>query len=652
MCGIVGYSHVRKRLPAGVMTRALEEMSHRGPDRQSQFDCAEISIGAVRLCIVDHAGGSQPFTTEDGEVVVVFNGEIFNHQQLRSELERSGCEFRTRSDTEVIAQAFRCWGTRSFARLRGMFAIAVWIRSERKLVLARDRVGIKPLYYYLDDNEIYFGSELKCILAHPRVERSINIAALNRYLSLNYVPGPDTLVAGVSKLMPGCALAWSDGGISHWSYVPQTAPSTAPTSVEEASEDLDRLLSDAVREQLVADVPVCVWLSGGLDSSTILHYAAGLHGGRLQTFSVTYQGRKFDESKHIEEMARRYGTRHSTFDLNPDVELREAIEQLPYYSDEPSADAGALPTWFLARMTRPHATVVLTGEGSDEIFGGYLTYRADRYHAIAQAVPARLRSAALSAAMSLPVSDDKISFEYKLKRFLEGSLLSAEAAHVFWNGTFSEEEKERLTPFFDRGALTSLLAAVTPGHGIQRFLDFDQGYYLPDDILYKVDRMSMAHSLEVRPPFLDSRIVEFAAGLPESLKLRGGKSKFVLRHLMRDKLPASILRKPKIGFDIPVHDWLRGVLRPLLLETLSQEAIEDAGLLRWPQVKLLIDDHLSRRRNVGYHLWGLITLTLWMKHWRIDSIRPHTTAPGVLAADVQDSDPVPSLQLLRRSFSS
>lgn len=652
MCGIVGYSHIRRGLPSGLLTEALEGLAHRGPDRQKHFTCPEISLGAVRLSILDHAGGEQPFTTDDGDVVVVFNGEIFNHQQLRRELETCGCNFRTRSDTEVVAQAFCCWGTDALARLRGMFAIAIWLRSERRLILARDRMGIKPLYYYIDEDEIYFGSELKCILAHPRVDRSINLTALNRYLSLNYVPGPDTLVAGVSKLMPGCALEWRSGTLSHWSYVPKPALLVPPRSLEEASEQLDRLLSVAVSEQLVSDVPVCVWLSGGLDSSTILHYAAEAHSRPLQTFSITFRGRTFDESRHIERMASRYGTRHSNFDLNPEVDLREAIEQLPYYSDEPSADAGALPTWFLARMTRPHATVVLTGEGSDEIFGGYLTYRADHYHAVAQKIPRDLRRAALRVAMSLPVSDEKIGFEYKLKRFLEGSLLSAEAAHVFWNGTFSEEEKGGLTPFYDPTALMSLLAEVSHGPGIQRFLDFDQRYYLADDILCKVDRMSMAHSLEVRPPFLDDRIVEFAASLPESFKLRGANSKYVLRHLMRGKLPAAILRKPKIGFDIPVHDWLRGALRPLLLETLTREAIEDAGLLRWSQVKILIDDHLSRRRNLGYHLWGLITLVLWMKRWRINPMRHQMTSSQVFVAAAQESHPVPSLQLLRRLFSS
>ena len=264
-----------------------------------------------------------------------------------------------------------------------------------------------------------------------------------------------------------------------------------------------------------------IWLSGGLDSSTILHYAANAHHGPLQTYSVTFRGRSFDESRYIKEVSSHFGTRHSEFDLTASADLVDAIERIAYYSDEPGADAGALPLWFLAQMTSRDVTVVLTGEGADELFGGYLTYKADRYCSMARRIPARLRQAALAFAMHLPVSDEKISFEYRLKRFLQGTLLSPEMAHVFWNGTFSEAEKQRLFLFADAGPLAEVLAEMGEGGGLQRYLDFDQRYYLPDDILYKVDRISMAHSLEVRPPFLDPRIVDFAAGLPERLKLRG-----------------------------------------------------------------------------------------------------------------------------------
>ena len=617
MCGILGYSHIAKSLPVDVLTSALEALVHRGPDHQGTFCSERMSLGATRLRILDLDGGDQPLFSSDRDVVVVFNGEIFNYPELRAELEAEGFTFETRCDTEVVLNAFLHWGGSCFARLRGMFAIAIWVRSEGRLILARDRMGIKPLYYCLQDGEIYFGSELKCILLHPLVRRNICLAGLNCFLSLNYVPGPFTLVEGIIKLMPGQYLEWQSGRCSLRSYVAPAGASKAPSSIETACDELDGLLAQALKEQLVSDLPVGVWLSGGLDSSAILHYAANAHQRPLQTYSITFQGRSFDESRYIREVSSRFGTRHLEFDLSESADLVDAIERIAYYSDEPSADAGALPLWFLAQMTSRDVTVVLTGEGADELFGGYLTYRADHYCAMARKFPVPLRKAALALATLLPVSDEKISFEYKVKRFLQGSLLSPESAHVLWNGTFSEAEKQRLFLFADPGPLDAVLDTMIDGRGLQRYLDFDQRYYLPDDILYKVDRISMAHSLEVRPPFLDQRIVDFAARLPERFKMRGSQSKYVLRRLMKDKLPRTVLRRPKIGFDVPIHEWLRGVLRPLLLDTLSQESVSATGLFHWPAVKQQISAHLERRANLGYHLWGLMVLLIWMKRWKI-----------------------------------
>jgi len=592
-------------------------------------------MGATRLRILDLEGGDQPLFSPDRDVVIVFNGEIFNYHELRVQLEAEGLSFETRCDTEVVLNAFLRWGSSCFSRLRGMFAIAIWVQSESRLILARDRMGIKPLYYCLQDGEIYFGSELKCIFLHPAVRRNICLSGLNCFLSLNYVPGPLTLVEGITKLMPGHLLEWRSGRCRVRSYVPAPAAAKAPRSINAACDELDRLLTQSLKEQLVSDVPVGIWLSGGLDSSTILHYATNAHQRQLQTYSITFRGRSFDESRYIKEVSSQFGTQHSEFDLSASADLVDAIERIAYYSDEPGADAGALPLWFLAQMTSRDVTVVLTGEGADELFGGYLTYKADRYCAMARKIPAQLRKTALAFAMHLPVSDEKISFEYKVKRFLQGSLLSPELAHVFWNGTFSEAEKRRLFLFADSGPLATVLAGMGDGCGLQRYLDFDQRYYLPDDILYKVDRISMAHSLEVRPPFLDPRIVDFAASLPERFKLQGSHSKYVLRRLMRDKLPGVVLRRPKIGFDVPIHEWLRGVLRPLLLDTLSQEAVSATRLFHWPAVKQQISAHLERRANLGYHLWGLMILLIWMKQWKIE-LASEEARPLIPSVEVLD----------------
>lgn len=617
MCGIAGFTHVSKRLPPGVLNSALQSIVHRGPDHQGCFESGQVSLGATRLRILDLKSGDQPLKSPDGDVVLVFNGEIFNHQQLRSELQQSGFCFQTRCDTEVVLNAFLHWGDSCFERFRGMFAIALWIQSQRRLVLARDRMGIKPLYYRLHDGEIFFGSELKCIFAHPCVPRHICLDAMDAFLSVNYVPAPHTLVKGIVKLMPGQMLEWQYGGARQINFAKRSSR-TSPSTIEEAAQELDSLLSDAVREQLVSDTPVGIWLSGGLDSSSVLHYAAAQSAKPVKTFSITFKGSSGDESEHIRRVSQHYGTEHAEFDLHPEVDLTAAIEELAYYSDEPSADAGALPTWFLSQLTRRHATVALSGEGSDELFAGYLTYQANQYSAAARRLPRFLRLAALACAMELPVQDGRISFEYKAKRFVEGCLLSPELAHIFWNGTHSEKEKQAIYLFSSSGPVRDWVSQMRRDGGLQGYLDFDQRYYLADDILYKVDRMSMAHALEVRPPFLDPRIVDFAAALPDNFKLNGRTSKYVLRRLMADKLPAHVLHRSKVGFDIPVHDWFRGPLRQFLLDTISRDAVEASGLFRWPAVEGLIRKHLDRRENAGYQLWGLMVLLMWMKRWNIE----------------------------------
>ena len=619
MCGIVGFTH-KDRFSSGECIReATATLLHRGPDQQGVFETPNVSLGVVRLKIIDLISGEQPMSSDDGDTVLVFNGEIYNYGEVREELKARGHRFSTRSDTEVVLKAFLEWDTGCLARLRGMFGLALWTESRRRLVLARDRMGIKPLYYSRRGDDIYFASELKAIFVHPEIDRVINLDGLNCYLRLNYVPAPHTLVRDIVKLLPGHLLVWENGQVRsecYWRCAPE--PLSAPITLEDAKQQLDSLLQRAVKEHLVSDVPLGLWASGGIDSTTILHYAAAASPSRLKTFSITFKGRSFDESRYVREVAHLYGTDHTEFDLSPGAELVDAIQQFAYYADEPSADAGSLPVWFLSKMSRQQVTVALSGEGADELFGGYLTYRADRYAQMARRVPALVRAAA-SAVRLWPVSDDKISFEYKLKRFLEGSLMSLEEAHIFWNGTFSEGELQAFFVNADPGPMRRMLGDVPPGDGLDRFLLFDQRYYLPDDILYKVDRMSMAHSMEVRPPFLDHRIVEFAASLPQSYKVRGSELKFILRELMKGKLPRSILYRKKSGFDIPAHDWFRGLLKPLLLETVTEAAVAQTGLFHWPAIEAVIRDHLERRANFGYHLWGLVILFLWLKQWNIRS---------------------------------
>ena len=623
MCGITGFTHRDGVFDRARIRAATDSLIHRGPDQQGTYESECVSLGAVRLKIIDLQAGDQPMISEDGNTVLVFNGEIYNHQELRRELESRGETFKTSSDTEVVLRAFLRWDKDCFARLRGMFAIAVWSRNARRLVLARDRLGIKPLYFTLRDGELYFGSELKTIFAHPDFKRELDFTGLHYYLSLNYVPCPHTLVRGIEKLLPGHLLEWQDGDVEMEAYWRLRFEPQKEKSLEGAQEELDGLLRESVRDHLISDVPLGIWLSGGVDSSTILHYTRELCASRVKTFSISFTGRSFDETPYIRDIAARYDTEHHELDVSPSLDLPAAIEELAYYSDEPFADAGALPVWFLSALSRKHVTVALSGEGADELFGGYITYAADRYAAQAQSVASPIRRGLLGLLRYWPVSNDKISFEYKMKRFLEGTLLSGDEAHTYWNGTFSAAQQAQFVLRRSAASVKNLfdsdLPAADENGSLNRYLAFDQRFYLPDDILQKVDRMSMAHSLEVRPPFLDHRIVEFAARLPEGMKIDGRRHKVVLKRLMRDKLPASVLRRSKTGLDIPTHDWLRGTLRPLLMDTLSTAALNEANLFRPEGVEFFIKEHMERRANLGYHLWGLLILFLWIRHWNIQT---------------------------------
>lgn len=623
MCGIAGFTHRRGVANRDRLDEAITSLIHRGPDQYGVYRAHLISLGATRLKIIDLALGDQPMVSDDKDTVLVFNGEIYNHLEVRKELERLGHRFASRSDTETVLHAFLEWDTQCFPRLRGMFAIAVWSESRKRLVLARDRVGIKPLYICRLNDDILFGSELKAILVHPEVRRKPSIAGLNCFLALNFVPGPWTLVDGIEKLPPGHFLEWRDGATRTERYWNLDFHEDERWSLNSAKEKLDSLLQESVQEHLVSDVPLGIWLSGGLDSSAILHYAVQCTTSRLKTFSISFSGRSFDEADPAWRVAKHYGTEHHAFDVNPTLALADAIEEFAYYSDEPSADSGALPVWYLSRLTRGQVTVALSGEGADELFGGYLTYRADQWASALRHVPARVRQAALTLLKRWPVSDEKIGVEYKLKRLFEGSFMPAERAHLYWNGTFSEPQERELfndaSGLYLQNLLCNLSRVQQPRGNLNRFLCIDHHCYLPDDILCKIDRMSMAHSLELRPPFLDHRIVEFAASLPESFKIRGSCQKYLLRDLMKQKLPSFVARRSKIGLDIPTHDWLRGALRPLLLETLTADAIAETGLFRVKAIQQLIEDHMQRRANLGFHLWGLMILFLWMKKWKIQS---------------------------------
>jgi len=623
LCGITGFTHRHGASVAERIGVATDVLRHRGPDQQGVYYSDRIALGAVRLKIIDLQGGNQPLFSDDLNTILVFNGEIYNHAEIRAELEGLGHCFTSRCDTEVVLRSFLEWDTDCFSRFRGMFALALWNEREQRLILARDRVGIKPLYLFHQGTALYFASELKSLFAHEEIPRELDVSALNYYLALNYVPAPFTLVKGIEKLAPGHWLEWTNGDLRtepFWKLCFQKDPRW---NLNTASEALDQLMKDSFREHMISDVPVGIWLSGGVDSSAVLHYTRQSTSARIKTFSIGFAGRSFDESGPAREIAKRYDADHFELDLNPSLDLEEAIRNIVYYSDEPFADAGAVPLWFLSKLSRETVTVALSGEGSDELFGGYITYRADRLAQAARRIPRRARKSLLNALKYWPVSNDKISFEYKMKRFLEGSLLPSDEAHTYWNGSFSQEQQANLLSNSPENSVSDLFTKEIPcgtclGY-LTRYLAFDQRYYLTDDLLQKVDRMSMAHSLEVRPPYLDHRIMEFAASLPDELKIDGRKQKVVLKHLMRNKLPGSVLNRSKTGLDIPTHDWFRGPLRSLLEDSLSEHAVEETGLFRPGVIQQLIADHMEGKANLGFHLWGLLILFLWIKQWKIQT---------------------------------
>ena len=634
MCGIAGYTHTARRSDAALIRRLTGALRHRGPDQEGVYVSDSISLGAVRLKIIDLEDGEQPMADDDHQTVLVYNGEIYNYREIREELMARGHRFRSCSDTEVVLRSFLEWDTACFKKFKGMFGLALWQERQRRLILARDRMGIKPLYFCTRGGQIYFGSEMKAILEHPEISRNLDLAGLDQYLSLNYTPAPRTLVEGIQKLLPGHVLEWQAGIVRTEPYWQLNLAPDGTLTEQDAVCQLDALLRRSVRQHLISDVPLGLLLSGGVDSSTIAHYAASESRVPLKTFSISFKGRTFDESRYFRAVAGRYSTEHHELDLSRDLPLEDAVRQFSEYADEPCGDSSSLPVWYVSRLCRQHVTVALSGEGADELFGGYLTYQADRLAAWMRLAPASLRRAALRAARRwLPVSEDKISLEYMIKRFLEGTFLPPLAAHCYWNGAFSAEQRRMLCAYkppplepsdaageaWAAGSSGDLDGGFPAARGFSRFLWFDQRYYLPDDILAKVDRMSMAHALEVRPPFLDHEIVEFAARLPERLKIRGRRQKYILKLLMRDKLPSEILRRKKVGFDIPAHDWLRRELRPLLLDVLNSAALERTGLFRPGAVERIIHDHLERKINAGFQLWSLLILLLWMERWQIRS---------------------------------
>jgi len=607
MCGICGIATAGGAVDPGRLAAMSATLVHRGPDSDGAFAEGPVGLAARRLAIIDLQTGDQPISNEDGRITVVQNGELYNYRELRHELERSGHRFSTSGDTEVLVHLYEEHGERFPDRLRGMFAVALWDSERRRLLLARDRYGIKPLYYREADGELAFGSELRAL---PRGE--IDLDALEAFLAFNSVPGPLTIFRDVRKLQPGHVLVWESGRSEVTRYArPAPVPASEARDDEEAElvEELRARMRDSVRAHLVSDVSVGVLLSGGIDSSLLAALAAEELSEPLRTFSIGFEERSFDELGDARLVAQRYDTNHRELVLRPDAAL--LLPALAEAFDEPFADSSALPTYLVSQLAAEDVKVALSGEGGDELFGGYYTYAADLLAQRAGWTAPLLRP----LVERLPTSSARASFDYRAKRFVRAAHLPPLERHHGWKEIFSPDARAALTGRrgdFDPVDLLRARFAETEGaEPLARLQDVDLGTYLVDDLLAKTDRASMAHSLEARVPFLDPVVTNFAFALPTRHKVRGFRKKVLLRKAAAPLVPPELLGRRKRGFSIPAAAWLRGELEPFARDTLSPDTLQRQGFFRPETVTRLIDDHVAGREDLSRQLWGLLAFTLW-----------------------------------------
>jgi asparagine synthase (glutamine-hydrolysing) len=589
---------------------------HRGPDDEGVHVEPGVGLGMRRLSIIDLSTGHQPIHNEDQTVWVVFNGEIYNYRQLRRELEAAGHRFYTASDTETIVHAYEQWGERAFERLRGMFGIAVWDRTRRTLLLARDRAGIKPLHYAERRGRLFFGSEVKSLIAAGAVDRELDLRALDHYLCFLYAPPDRSMFKGISKLPPGHYLRWVGGRAEVRRYWQISASEPFAGTQAEAADALRGVLADAVRSHMVSDVPFGAFLSGGVDSSVVVGLMAEASERPVKTFSIGFDEPQFDELEHARAVARHFGTDHHEFVVRPDG--LGILDRLVAHFDEPFADSSAIPTWYVSEIARRHVTVVLSGDGGDELFGGYDRYlpheRVARFDRLP--VPGKRRLAGALWPL-LPHGARGKNFLRHVSQDDDGRYLDSIAF-------FQADERRALYSDGVRRAIAPASAEETLGARFARFaslpphsrmMRFDFETYLPEDVLTKVDRMSMAHSIESRVPLLDNHVIDFAASLPASLKIAGGRRKHILKEAARGLVPAGVLDRKKQGFGVPLGVWFRGGLTEVFSDVLGSASTRQRGYFEPAFVDRLVREHLSGRRDHTLRLWQLLVFELWHRQY-------------------------------------
>jgi len=604
----------------------ISALRHRGPDDWGAWSDDACALGHRRLSIIDLSeAGRNPLANEDGSIQITFNGEIYNFQSLRRELEGLGHRFRTQTDTEVIVYAYEQWGTDALKRLRGMFAFGIWDRRRRRLFLARDRVGKKPLFYARSGGRFLFASELQALVQDRDLPREIDLNAIDAYLTWGYVPAPATAFAGVSKLPPAHFLTLDlkngEPEIKVERYWSLDYTHKLDVGEEEASELVRDELTEAVRLRMTSDVPLGAFLSGGIDSSIVVGLMSGLSDRPVKTFSIGFEEAAYDESEHARRVAARFGTDHHEFIVQPDA--LAVLPTLVRHYGEPYADSSAVPTFYVSQLTRRHVTVALNGDGGDESFAGYERYLGNRVAERVRSIPG---SAPAARALSrlLPDSIDPKSHLRRAKRFLSVAAREMPARYGRWLTFFDEEAKARLysREFRERlnGArpakwFESLFEESRGLDPVDAAMSVDVRSYLPYDLLVKVDITSMANSLEARSPFLDHKVMELAARLPSKMKLKGRESKYLLKRAFADLLPPENVNRRKMGFGVPVGEWFRGPLKPLLSDALFSEQAARRGYFQPAEARRLFSDHVERRSDHGFALWNLLMLELWHREF-------------------------------------
>lgn len=622
MCGISGFVGLGDDT---VLARMGATLTHRGPDDRGFFHVpGEVGLDFRRLSIIDLATGNQPLANEDGSVVSLFNGEIYNYRELRDGL-KTRHQFKTSGDAEVIPHLYEEYGTALFERLNGMFAVAIWDRAKRRLILARDRFGKKPLYYMISGDTLVFASEAKAILAHPLARREIDPRALYLYLTHEYVPSPYSLFKGIRKIMPGSFAVFENGSFRETEfYAPRFFTEGLPSDEGELLRIFDGLMRQAVTDRLVSDVPLGAFLSGGLDSSAICAYAAAGLSAPLKTFSVGFPDPSFDESGYARLVAKHLSTDHHERVVEA-KDILAAVPELTAKLDEPTGDAAIFPNHLLSRFARESVTVVLGGDGGDELFMGYPTFQAHRLARWYERIPGTLRRRVIEPLIRvMPASYGHLSLDYRLKRFILGLDFAPDRRDLIWIGSFTPEEKRGLlTPEFMERVGDAADFEIVDRHAretaseplFHRIAYQYQRTYMTDDVLCLKDRASMLSSLELRAPLLDYRLADFINSLPVELKLKGFTTKYLFKKLMEAKLPKSIVHRKKKGFGVPIGRWLKGDLKPMLLDTLNEEKIHRDGIFRYENIRELLDEHVSGRKDNRKPLWTLFMFQLWKDNW-------------------------------------